>query len=151
MTVSAGMFNASTGKSGPSMLASELAHSILPIAAFLPSSFAMHFIMLGWSYAIEPATAANKERTIKAAMAFAVAVVLGWPFTVILALPFVLEELLLSGRDFSLSIPKRIVTLAQGAVPALGLVVSLHAQSEVSRSVLITSRVLLIAGTCLWC
>lgn len=96
---------------------------ILLNSAFLPSSFAMYFIMLGWSYAIESATNANKARTIKAATAFGAAVILGWPFTAVLVLPFVLEELLLSGRDFSLNIPKRIATLAQAAVPSLGLLV----------------------------
>lgn len=84
----------------------------------------MHLLMLGWSYAIEPVTTANKNRTIKAGMAFSAAVIFGWPFTVILALPFVLEELMLTGRDTTLNVPGRLAGLLQAAVPGLAMLVS---------------------------
>lgn len=84
----------------------------------------MYFIMLGWSYALEPVSNANRARSIKAATAFGAAVILGWPFTAVLVLPFVLEELLLPGRDLYLNVPKRVAGLAQAAIPSLGLLVS---------------------------
>ena len=83
----------------------------------------MYFVMLGWSYAIEPVTTVNKNRTIKAGISFAAAVIFGWPFTIILAIPFVLEGLMLSGRDTTLNIPGRVAGLLQAAVPALAMLV----------------------------
>lgn len=84
----------------------------------------MYFIMLGYSYAIEPVTTANKNRTLKATTAFGVAAILGWPFTAFLALPFVLEEVLTSGRDASLKVLKRLSGLVQAALPSLAMLVS---------------------------
>lgn len=84
----------------------------------------MYFIMLGYSYAIEPVTTANKNRTLRATTAFGVAAILGWPFTAFLALPFAVEEVLLSGKDASLNVSKRLSGLVQAAMPSLAMLVS---------------------------
>lgn len=78
---SAGMWNAST--------------------AFLPSSFALHAITLAYSYILEPVSSKPEasKRTFNAVLCIATAVILGWPFVGVLALPFVFEELSMSGED----------------------------------------------------
>ncbi|EGF99246.1 family 22 glycosyltransferase [Melampsora larici-populina 98AG31] len=78
---SAGMWNAST--------------------AFLPSTFALHAITLAYSYILEPVSSKPEasKRTFNAVFCLATAVILGWPFVGVLALPFVFEELSMSGED----------------------------------------------------
>ncbi|CAD6571380.1 MAG: mannosyltransferase [Cyphobasidiales sp. Tagirdzhanova-0007] len=65
--------------------------------AFLPSSFSMHFVTLGWSFALEPVNA-SPDRTFRATLCFAIAAVIGWPFSILIALPFIFEEILLIGH-----------------------------------------------------
>ncbi|KII93600.1 glycosyltransferase family 22 protein [Plicaturopsis crispa FD-325 SS-3] len=79
LMLSAGMWNAST--------------------AFLPSSFAMYASTLAFSYAFEPPSARNGYRTLISTVLFAAGAVVGWPFALALAIPFVLEELLVRGAD----------------------------------------------------
>ncbi|KAI0688138.1 glycosyltransferase family 22 protein [Cytidiella melzeri] len=79
MLFSAGMWNASV--------------------AFLPSSFAMYFNCIGFAYFIEPTTSTNMRRTLLATMAFATGALIGWPFSIAVALPFVFEELFLYAKD----------------------------------------------------
>ncbi|GLB35861.1 putative mannosyltransferase [Lyophyllum shimeji] len=76
---SAGMWNAST--------------------AFLPSSFAMYMTMFAFSYALDRPSYNNPRRTLLATLAFAVGAIVGWPFALALAIPFVFEELFIFGAD----------------------------------------------------
>ncbi|OSD06116.1 glycosyltransferase family 22 protein [Trametes coccinea BRFM310] len=67
--------------------------------AFLPSSFAMYANTLAFAYALEPPSSENMRRTLFATLAFAAGAVVGWPFAIAVAIPFVLEELFVSGTD----------------------------------------------------
>jgi hypothetical protein len=78
--------------------------------------------MLGWSFAMQPVSS-NKARTLKATTAFLAAAALGWPFTILLAVPYVLEELLLAGRQVGFSIPKRMSRLIESSFPGLSVLV----------------------------
>ena len=95
LTLSAGMYNASTGKYILLLPLSDRLTAVLP--AFLPSSFSMHFVTLGWSFALEPVNA-SPDRTFRATLCFAIAAVIGWPFSILIALPFIFEEILLIGH-----------------------------------------------------
>ncbi|KAL1757275.1 glycosyltransferase family 22 protein [Schizophyllum commune] len=67
--------------------------------AFLPSSFAMHACTLAFAYAMEPCSIKNNRRTLAATVLFATAAIVGWPFSLALAIPFVYEELFVVGSD----------------------------------------------------
>lgn len=67
--------------------------------AFLPSSFAMYMNMFAFSYALDPPSIKNNQRTIMATLCFATGAIVGWPFALALAIPFVLEELFVYGAD----------------------------------------------------
>ncbi|KAI0683754.1 Alg9-like mannosyltransferase family-domain-containing protein [Cytidiella melzeri] len=67
--------------------------------AFLPSSFAMYSNCIGFAYFIEPTSSTNMRRTLLATMAFATGALIGWPFSIVVALPFVFEELFLYAKD----------------------------------------------------
>lgn len=67
--------------------------------AFLPSSFAMYANTLAMSYALQAPNNRNKRRTLFATLAFATGAIVGWPFALAVAFPFVLEELLVTGSD----------------------------------------------------
>ncbi|KAF9055820.1 asparagine-linked glycosylation 9 protein isoform a [Panaeolus papilionaceus] len=79
MLFSAGMWNATT--------------------AFLPSTFAMHTFALAFSYALAPASLANNKRTLAATLLFATGAIVGWPFALAIAIPFVFEELFIYSAD----------------------------------------------------
>lgn len=77
--------------------------------AFLPSTFAMYTTMLASSYWIFPVSLTSSRlpwsfpqaftRTLFATMLFATGAIFGWPFSILLAVPFVFEELVLRGAD----------------------------------------------------
>lgn len=82
--------------------------------AFLPSTFVMHAATLAFSSYLYPARLPSSdssvlsnpsqrpfrsERLILAALSFAAGAIIGWPFAIILALPFVLEQLFLRADD----------------------------------------------------
>lgn len=82
--------------------------------AFLPSTFVMHATTLAFSSCLYPARLpANDpsvlsspsqrpfrpERLLLSTLSFAAGAVLGWPFAIILAIPFVFEQLFLRGDD----------------------------------------------------
>ncbi|KAI0639843.1 glycosyltransferase family 22 protein [Trametes polyzona] len=67
--------------------------------AFLPSSFAMYANTIAFAYALEPPSTGNLRRTLFATLAFATGAIVGWPFSIAVAIPFVLEELLVNGTD----------------------------------------------------
>lgn len=76
---SAGMWNAST--------------------AFLPSTFAMYATTAAASFSFVPPSSSRVQRTFAATLLFATAAIFGWPFSLLLAVPFVLEELFVYGGD----------------------------------------------------
>jgi alpha-1,2-mannosyltransferase len=59
----------------------------------------MYFVTLASAYAMEPASSVNPLRTLRVTLLFAVAGIVGWPFAVALAIPFVFEELLIFSGD----------------------------------------------------
>ncbi|PCH34041.1 glycosyltransferase family 22 protein [Wolfiporia cocos MD-104 SS10] len=67
--------------------------------AFLPSSFAMYANALAFSFVIEPTTSRNLRRTLFATLAFATGAIVGWPFSIAVAIPFVFEELFMYSND----------------------------------------------------
>jgi len=79
LAANAGMWNAST--------------------ALLPSSFAMYTTMLALSHAFIPPSNQDSQRTLAAVVYFALGAVLGWPFALAIAIPFVFEELFVFGAD----------------------------------------------------
>jgi alpha-1,2-mannosyltransferase len=76
-----------------------LAYILNDLAAFLPSSFAMCTTMAAFSYAMASPSKQDKHRTIFATLLFATGGILGWPFSLALAIPFVFEELFILGGD----------------------------------------------------
>lgn len=67
--------------------------------SFLPSSFAMYTSALAFAYAFTPTSAGNPHRVRTATVVFAAGAIVGWPFALALALPFVFEELFVFGAD----------------------------------------------------
>ncbi|KAI0756565.1 asparagine-linked glycosylation 9 protein isoform a [Daedaleopsis nitida] len=67
--------------------------------AFLPSSFAMYANTLASAYALEPPKNSDMRRTLFATLAFAAGAIVGWPFALAVAIPFVFEQLFLTGAD----------------------------------------------------
>jgi alpha-1,2-mannosyltransferase len=59
----------------------------------------MYANTLGFAYAVEPASSANRRRTFMATLAFATGAIIGWPFALVVAIPFVFEELFMRGVD----------------------------------------------------
>jgi alpha-1,2-mannosyltransferase len=59
----------------------------------------MYMNMFAFSYALEPPSYNNTARTIKATLFFATGGILGWPFALALAIPFIFEELFIYGAD----------------------------------------------------
>jgi alpha-1,2-mannosyltransferase len=58
----------------------------------------MYLNTLGLSYAMAPVSSDSK-RTLRATLCFAASAIVGWPFSVLLAVPFVFEELCVCGRQ----------------------------------------------------
>ncbi|WVR08923.1 hypothetical protein IAU60_005982 [Kwoniella sp. DSM 27419] len=69
--------------------------------AFLPSSFTMYTTMLASSYWFHPATSTptGSRRAYAATLFFALGAIVGWPFSAALGIPFVFEQLFLSGGE----------------------------------------------------
>ena len=67
--------------------------------ALLPSSLAMYTTMLALSHAFIPPSNKDSQRTLAAVMYFTLGAVLGWPFALAIAIPFVAEELFVFGAD----------------------------------------------------
>ncbi|KDQ15681.1 glycosyltransferase family 22 protein [Botryobasidium botryosum FD-172 SS1] len=79
LVCSAGMWNAAT--------------------AFISSSFTMYTTMLAFSYAFKPPAQSTTYRTRATVLFFALGGILGWPFSLLIAVPFVLEEMFVYGLD----------------------------------------------------
>ena len=59
----------------------------------------MNTSTLAFSYAFTPSNSQNNRRTLATTLIFASGGIVGWPFALALALPFVLEELFVYGTD----------------------------------------------------
>lgn len=121
LVTSAGMWNASTG-----WFLDKTTYVAHLFPAFLPSSFAMYFVALAFAYSLEPASLIKPRRTLQATLLYATAAIVGWPFALALALPFVFEELFLFAGDIVPSQDKQkwqvsrwLRLLKSGAVAAL--------------------------------
>lgn len=92
----AGMWNASTGVwLSVFHTSSDLSHYL----ALLPSTFAMYAATYAFALTIGPAALQHRYRTYGATLLFATGAIVGWPFSIALAIPFVFEELFIYGRD----------------------------------------------------
>jgi alpha-1,2-mannosyltransferase len=59
----------------------------------------MYMTTFAFSYALAPSSAQNKQRTLAATVLFATGAIVGWPFALALAVPFVFEELFIFSAD----------------------------------------------------
>ena len=59
----------------------------------------MYTSTLAFSYVFTPNSSQNSHRTLAATLVFASGGIVGWPFALALALPFVFEELFTYGAD----------------------------------------------------
>lgn len=59
----------------------------------------MYMNSLAFAYALEPPSVTSKRRTLLSTLLYAAGAIVGWPFSLALAIPFVLEELLVYGAD----------------------------------------------------
>ena len=66
----------------------------------------MYTTTLAYSYAMKPSTITNHRRTLFATLLFATGAIVGWPFALALAVPFVVEELFVLSGDH-ISAPER--------------------------------------------
>jgi alpha-1,2-mannosyltransferase len=88
-------------------------------AAFLPSTFAMYTTMLGMAAFI------NRQRglrTVQAIFWFALGGLLGWPFSMAMCIPFILEELFMGVISWGL-VPT-VFRFIKGGIASLFLLVS---------------------------
>ncbi|CUA67499.1 alpha-1,2-mannosyltransferase [Rhizoctonia solani] len=78
--------------------------------AFLPSTFAMYAATAAASFSFIPPSSSRVQRTFAATLLFATGAIIGWPFSLLLAVPFVIEELTVYGGDVvpSSALPKWI-------------------------------------------
>ena len=74
-----------------------MTHSLL--SAFLPSTFAMYFNMLAMSFALRTSTKRADDRVLFATVCFAIGAIVGWPFSIVISFPFVIEELFVLSGD----------------------------------------------------
>ncbi|KAJ1962390.1 mannosyltransferase [Dipsacomyces acuminosporus] len=103
-------------------------------SAFLPSSFAMYWCTLGSAASMLPPIRRIDDhlwnRTVPAILAFAIAAGCGWPYALIVAVPFALEEVLehgvgssnQTGEFWLLWRIKRVVGMAIAGAVSLGAV-----------------------------
>ena len=59
----------------------------------------MYANTLGFAYALERPKISNTRRTLFATLAFAAGAIVGWPFALAVAIPFVIEALFVTGAD----------------------------------------------------
>ncbi|KAJ3808814.1 glycosyltransferase family 22 protein [Lentinula lateritia] len=95
-------------------------------AAFLPSSFAMYTGTLAFACSIIPSSSRESQRTLYATLLYATGAIVGWPFALALAIPFVIEELFVYSGDKVLAASRLTWTLKRwtrlfgcGAIAAL--------------------------------
>lgn len=59
----------------------------------------MYASTLAFAFAVVPPSVENSRRTLLATLAYATGAIVGWPFALALAIPFVVEELFILGAD----------------------------------------------------
>lgn len=59
----------------------------------------MYASTLALAFAMPPSSTENRRRTLLATLSFATGAIVGWPFALALAIPFVFEELFILGAD----------------------------------------------------
>ena len=59
----------------------------------------MYFVTLAMSFAVKPPSKSDTTRTLAAVVCFAFGAIFGWPFSLLVAVPYVLEELFVAGGD----------------------------------------------------
>ena len=59
----------------------------------------MYTTGLACAYAFETCSSSNYQRTLVSTLLFAVGGIVGWPFALALAIPFIFEELFVAGTD----------------------------------------------------
>lgn len=59
----------------------------------------MYFVALASAFNMEPSSSKNPRRTLLVTTFFATAAIVGWPFSLALSIPFVVEELFLYAGD----------------------------------------------------
>ncbi|THH13499.1 hypothetical protein EW146_g6729 [Bondarzewia mesenterica] len=96
LVTSAGMWNASIGINAFFFSPDSVIDFMI---ALLPSSFAMYATTLACSFAFVPASNLNGRRTFAATLLFATGAIVGWPFALAIAIPFVIEELFVFAGD----------------------------------------------------
>jgi len=67
--------------------------------ALLPSSFAMYTTTAAFAASIAPSSFRQPQRALYATLLFATGAIAGWPFSLALAIPFVIEELFIASGD----------------------------------------------------
>ena len=98
-------------------------------AAFLPSSFAMYTTMLGM------AAFMNWRGGLKTAHGmfwFSLGGILGWPFSLALCIPFLLEELFFAGMSHKDALIDAVMRFIRGTVAGLLVLVSLSQDTYAS-------------------
>ncbi|GFZ47156.1 hypothetical protein JCM24511_04899 [Saitozyma sp. JCM 24511] len=95
--------------------------------SFLPSSFAMYTTMLAASYWLHPATSTPTgiTRAYRATFFVALGAIVGWPFAAALGVPFVVEQLFLTGGDVAVGQDKQALMVKRWAT--MGKAVALGA------------------------
>src|SRR5580698_7624724 len=73
----------------------------------------MYTTTLAYSYALEPSSLKNTRRTILATLLFATGAIVGWPFALALAIPFVFEELFIVSADRVISQSRKSWTISR--------------------------------------
>ena len=94
--------------------------------AFLPSSFAMYACTLAFAFGLAPPSVEDNRRTLIVTLLYATGAIVGWPFALALAIPFVFEELFILGADRVIPSTRRSWILARWKrLIGAGLVASL--------------------------
>lgn len=83
-----------------------------------------------WSFYPATSTATGRSRALKATLCFAIGAIVGWPFSAVLAVPFVLEQLFLTGGEVAVGdaraalTSKRLTTMIRNVVIGASVAVS---------------------------
>jgi len=107
--------------------------------AFLPSTFAMYTTMLGMASFIDRR---RGFRTVQGIFWFAVGGLLGWPFSMVMCIPFVFEEIFMGCVTWGL-VPT-VLRLVKGGLVSLILLVSYI-------SINLTQKLIALVGLDRWC
>ena len=85
------------------------------LIAFLPSSFAMWMTFLAFSYALRPPNQISSRRTFRTVLCLGLGALLGWPFSAVVGIPFVVDEIMVYGHDGAVDRQGRVVQVIRPA------------------------------------